>query len=32
MLRRDGDKVMGDIIELRKEIDYQQARNNDLAV
>ena len=30
MLRRDSDKLSAEIYDLRKEIDYQGARNADL--
>jgi hypothetical protein len=31
LIRRDIDKVMGEVYELRKEIDYQVARNADVS-
>lgn len=30
LLRRDCDKVQGEIFDLRKEIDYNTVRNNDI--
>ena len=31
MLRREIDKQMGEAYEIRKEVDYQQTRNLDMA-